>query len=31
MEDKVDVLPADKGKNFQQVDSVTLGVHSQAC
>ena len=23
--------PADKRKSFQQIDSITLGVHSQAC
>ena len=29
--DKVDFLPADKHKSFLQVESITLGVHSQAC
>ena len=28
---EIDFLPADKHKNFLQVDSITLGVHSQAC
>ena len=27
----IDFLPADKHKNFLQVDNITLGVHSQAC
>ena len=31
MGDKVDFLPADKHKKFLQDDSITLGVHSQAC
>ena len=34
MEDEVDFLPADpadKHKSFLQVDSITLGVLSQAC
>ena len=31
MGNKVDFLPADKHKNFLQIDSITLGVHSQAC
>ena len=30
MGDEVD-LPADKHENFLQVDSITLGVRSQAC
>ena len=29
--DEVDFLPADKHERFLQVDSITLGVHSQAC
>ena len=29
--DEVDFLPADKHKNFLQDDSITLGLHSQAC
>ena len=29
--DEVYFLPADKGESFLQVDSITLGVHSQAC
>ena len=28
---EVDFLPADKNNNFLQVDSITLGVHSQGC
>ena len=28
---EVDFLAADKQKKFLQVDSITLGVHSQAC
>ena len=31
MGDEFDILPANKYKNFLQVDSITLGVHSQAC
>ena len=31
MRDEVDFLPADKHKSFLQVDSITLGVCSQAC
>ena len=31
MGDEVDFLHADKYKSFLQVDSITLGVHSQAC
>ena len=31
MRDEVDFLPADKLENFLQIDSITLGVHSQAC
>ena len=31
MGDEVDFLPADKHKSFLQGDSMTLGVHSQAC
>ena len=31
MGDEVDFLPANKHKSFLQVDSITLGVHSQAC
>ena len=31
MGDEVDFLPADKHKSFLQDDSITLGVHSQAC
>ena len=27
----IDFLPADKHKNFLQVDSITLGVCSQGC
>ena len=30
MRDEVDFLPADKYKGFQQADSITLGVRSQA-
>ena len=29
--DKVDFLPADKHKSFLHVESITLGVRSQAC
>ena len=29
--DVVDFLPADKFESFLQVNSITLGVHSQAC
>ena len=29
--DEVDFLPADKHERFLQVDSITLGVRSQAC
>ena len=28
---EVDFLPADKHKNFPQVDGITFGVHSQVC
>ena len=28
---EIDFLPADKHKNFLQIDSITLGVHDQAC
>ena len=28
---ETDFLPADKHKDFLQVDSITFGVHSQAC
>ena len=28
---EIDFLPADKYKNFLQIDSITLGVHGQAC
>ena len=28
---KTDFSPADKYKNFLQIDSITLGVHDQAC
>ena len=28
---EVDFLPTDKCKSFLQVDSITLGLHSQAC
>ena len=28
---EIDFLPADKHKNFLQIDSITLGVHGQAC
>ena len=28
---KTDFSPADKYKNFLQIDSITLGVHGQAC
>ena len=28
--DEVDFLPADKHKSFLQVDSITLGVHTQS-
>ena len=28
---EIDILPADKHKNFLQIDSITLGVHDQAC
>ena len=31
MGDEVDFLPVDKHKSILQVDSTTLGVHSQAC
>ena len=31
MGDEVAFLPADKHKSFLQVDSITLGVQSQAC
>ena len=31
MEDEFDVLPADKHKCFLLIDSITLGVCSQAC
>ena len=31
MGDEIDLLPADKHKSFLQVDSITLGVYSQAC
>ena len=31
MRDAVDLLSADKNKSFLQDDSITLGVHSQAC
>ena len=31
MGDEVDFLSADKDESFIQVDSITLGVHSQAC
>ena len=27
---EIDFLPADKHKNFLQIDSITLGVHGQA-
>ena len=28
---EIDFLPADKHKNFLQIDSITLGVHDQTC
>ena len=28
---EVDLLPANEHKNFRQVDSITLGLHSQTC
>ena len=28
---EIDVLPADKHKNFPQIDGITLGVNGQAC
>ena len=28
---EIDFLPADKYKNFLQIDSIILGVHDQAC
>ena len=28
---ETDFLPADKHKHFLQIDSITLGVHGQAC
>ena len=28
---EIDFLPVDKRKNFLQIDSITLGVHDQAC
>ena len=28
---EIDFLPADKHKTFLQIDSITLGVHGQAC
>ena len=28
---EIDFLPVDKHKNFLQIDSITLGVHGQAC
>ena len=31
MGDEVDFLPVDKHKSILQVDSITLGVHSQVC
>ena len=31
MGDEFDFLSADKHKRFLQVDSITLGVHSQTC
>ena len=31
MGDEVDFLSTDKHKRFLQVDSITLGVHNQAC
>ena len=31
MGDEVDFLPADKRESFLQVDSINLGVRSQAC
>ena len=31
MGDEVDFLPADRHESFLQVDSITLGVRSQAC
>ena len=31
MGDEVDFLAADKNESFLQVDSITLGLHSQAC
>ena len=31
MGDEVDFLPANKHETFLQIDSITLGVHSQAC
>ena len=31
MEYEIDFLPADKHKNFLQIDSITLDVHIQAC
>ena len=31
MSDEVAVWPADKEKSSRQVDSITLGVQSQAC
>ena len=31
MRHEVDFLPGDKHNKFLQVDSITLGVHSQTC
>ena len=28
---EIDFLSADKHKNFLQIDTITLGVHGQAC
>ena len=28
---EIDILPADKHNIFLQIDSITLGVHGQAC
>ena len=31
MDYEIHFLPADKHKSFLQIDSITLGVHGQAC
>ena len=31
MRDETDFMPADKCKSFLEVDSISLGLHSQAC